>query len=75
MVKRILDIGNLQSRSDHFNFWEIYVGDRWPRGFLVSKPAWMEERKLTVPRHDSKSGRLLAVPTAVKKEIQPPYES
>jgi hypothetical protein len=48
IAKRMLGISNLQSRSNHFNFREMYAGDCWPGPVSLTT---------TSPRHESNPGR------------------
>jgi len=71
IAKRMLGIRSLQSRSNHFNFKEMYGGDRWPGGLASLRTSLNVKAKTASPRHESNPGRRGVTIAAQKETLAP----
>jgi len=67
----MLGIRNLQSRSNHFNFREMYAGDRWPGSLASLRTSLNVKAKTASPRHESNPGRRGVTIAAQKENLAP----
>jgi len=67
----MLGIRSLKSRSNHFNFREMYAGDGWPRGLANLRTSLNVEAKTASPRHESNPGRRGVTIAAQKENLAP----
>jgi hypothetical protein len=71
IAKRMLGIRSLQSRSNHFNFREMYGGDRWPGGLASLITSLNAKAKTASPGHESNPGRRGVTIAAQKENLAP----